>query len=133
MGRIGQQSTRHLEAIEVRESDVEDDDGGTQVRGGPDRTTTVSGLADDVEAKTRKELTRHRPEPGMVVDDQDGESVHPRSVGCDVARRHGAGTCDLDASVPRWLGRRGDTTEGRSPDKAPMSGALSRRFTRWES
>jgi hypothetical protein len=61
---------RDLEAVEVRELDVQQDDVGPVLPRGPDAADAGLGLRDDDEAVALEELPGRRPERAVVVDDQ---------------------------------------------------------------
>ena len=63
---------RDLEAADVRQADVEQDEVGSQLAGGGQRGRAVGGLADDGPAVALQRAARHGPEAGVVVDDEDG-------------------------------------------------------------
>jgi hypothetical protein len=77
--------TRDREPVEVGQLDVEEDHLGAQLRGQPDCRTPVGGLADDVEALLGEHVAGPRPEPVMVVDDE--EAPHSGHGGTDRRRR----------------------------------------------
>jgi hypothetical protein len=65
---------RHLEAIEVRQLNVEHDDLGAEAIRSSERGRCVFSLADDIKAFCLQERPRECPEASVIVDDQHRET-----------------------------------------------------------
>ena len=63
-----------VEAVDVRQLDVEQHEVGPQAARLGDAGGAVGGLADDVEALRLQQHARARTKGGVVVDDEDGQS-----------------------------------------------------------
>src|SRR5439155_3917627 len=75
------QPARDLEAVEVRQLHVEEDDVGSKLSYGLDRRLAVSRLADDVELPGLEAHPCRRAKAGVVVDDQDARHVRILAYG----------------------------------------------------
>src|SRR5262249_21906587 len=68
--RAGAQAPAHLEAVDVRQVDVEDDEGGVFLLGGGERVGARARL-DDLEAAGAQDADRGVERRRVVVDDED--------------------------------------------------------------
>ncbi len=75
------QTLRDLEAVEVREVDVEQDDLWLELLRQPDGAGAVLGLADDVESFGLQQASRACAERREVIDYEDGLA---HVTGCQV-------------------------------------------------
>jgi hypothetical protein len=80
-----------LEAAQIREDDVEQDEVGGEIAGESEARGSVACLSDDLEAVRLEHSPRCRAERFVVVHDQDGRA-HVRIVTHSGRRRYGART-----------------------------------------
>ena len=76
---VDRQLPGDVEALDVGQADVEQDEIRSERPGGREARGAVVGLADDDEAVGLEDGARLDAEPGMVIDDEDG--VHARDRG----------------------------------------------------
>jgi hypothetical protein len=69
---VPEQTGRHLEAVEVGEPHVEQDDVGAKLPRRPERGDAGLRLADHLEPLRAEDGARRRPEAGVIVHDEDG-------------------------------------------------------------
>ncbi len=105
-GHVAAEQLEHLEAVELRHLDVEEQQVGGEVVHGLDRLEAVLALADDLEAARALEiLAQHRARRLLVVHDHDAQRRAGRAaLGSSRGARGATGAAcspEPDATVNR--------------------------------
>ena len=72
MGAARRYLIAHVEAVKVGQGDIDQHHLGIEACRSEDGGGPVRGLPDDVEALVGQQCARERPEPRVVVDDEQG-------------------------------------------------------------